>query len=83
MGPLEVDGAGSGLLVADGVSEMATFSRADVIDLSALSSNSSTCGVSFSSEESSSDSSCWVGSVSEASDPLKCTVRWLRYFQAF
>ena len=75
---------GSELLVVVGVSGRVTFCKAEDIDLSALSSKVSTCRVSFSSsEESSSDSSCWAGSVLEASDPLKCTVRWLRYFQAF
>ena len=75
---------GSELPVAVGVSGRVTFCKAEEIDLSVLSSKASTCKVSFSSsEEPSSDSSYWAGSVSEASDPLKCTVRWLRYFQAF
>ena len=74
---------GSELLVAVGVSGRVTFCKAEEIDLSALSSKVLTCKVSFSSEEPSSDSSCGTDSVSEASDPLKCTVRWLRYFQTF
>ena len=74
---------GSELLVVVGVSGRVTFCKAEEIDLSALSSKASTCKVSFSSEEPSSDSSFGTDSVSEASDPWKCTVRWLKYFQTF
>ena len=74
---------GSELLIAVRVLGSVTFCKADVIDLSALWSNASTCRVSSSSEEPSSDSSSLAGSVSEVSDPLKCTMWWLRYFQTF